>query len=73
VREARERRQSLQPDCRSTQLARRSPVPLYRWTADPTEKVFEIFIKTTPERLWEAITDARLAALFTSPAIGCLR
>ena len=22
------------------------------------EKVFEIYIKTTPERLWEAITDA---------------
>jgi uncharacterized protein YndB with AHSA1/START domain len=30
------------------------------WTADPTEKVFEIFIKTTPERLWEAITDEEL-------------
>jgi uncharacterized protein YndB with AHSA1/START domain/DNA-binding transcriptional ArsR family regulator len=27
------------------------------WTAGPTEKVFEIYIKTTPERLWEAITD----------------
>ncbi len=27
------------------------------WTAEPTEKVFEIYIKTTPERLWEAITD----------------
>jgi uncharacterized protein YndB with AHSA1/START domain/DNA-binding transcriptional ArsR family regulator len=24
---------------------------------NPMEKVFEIFIKTTPERLWEAITD----------------
>jgi uncharacterized protein YndB with AHSA1/START domain len=24
------------------------------------EKVFEIYIKTTPERLWEAITDAEL-------------
>ena len=24
---------------------------------DPMEKVFEIYIKTTPERLWEAITD----------------
>jgi uncharacterized protein YndB with AHSA1/START domain len=24
----------------------------------PMEKVFEIYIKTTPERLWEAITDA---------------
>ena len=30
------------------------------WTAEPTEKVFEIFIKTTPERLWEAITDPEL-------------
>jgi uncharacterized protein YndB with AHSA1/START domain/DNA-binding transcriptional ArsR family regulator len=28
------------------------------WTAAHDEKVFEIFIKTTPERLWEAITDA---------------
>jgi uncharacterized protein YndB with AHSA1/START domain/DNA-binding transcriptional ArsR family regulator len=27
------------------------------WTASPTEKVFEIYIRTTPERLWEAITD----------------
>jgi uncharacterized protein YndB with AHSA1/START domain/DNA-binding transcriptional ArsR family regulator len=30
------------------------------WTAEPTEKVFEIFIKTTPARLWEAITDPEL-------------
>jgi uncharacterized protein YndB with AHSA1/START domain/DNA-binding transcriptional ArsR family regulator len=27
------------------------------WTASPTEKVFEIYIKATPERVWEAITD----------------
>jgi uncharacterized protein YndB with AHSA1/START domain/DNA-binding transcriptional ArsR family regulator len=27
------------------------------WTALATEKVFEIYIRTTPERLWEAITD----------------
>jgi uncharacterized protein YndB with AHSA1/START domain/DNA-binding transcriptional ArsR family regulator len=27
------------------------------WTAEPEEKVFEIYIKTTPERLWEALTD----------------
>ena len=27
------------------------------WTASPTDRVFEIYIKTTPERLWEAITD----------------
>jgi len=30
------------------------------WTAGPTEKVFEIYIRTTPERLWEAITDPGL-------------
>jgi uncharacterized protein YndB with AHSA1/START domain len=30
------------------------------WTAEPAEKVFEIFIKTTPERLWEAITDREM-------------
>ena len=29
------------------------------WTAAPEDKVFEIYIKTTPERLWEAITDPR--------------
>ena len=28
------------------------------------EKVFEIYIKTTPERLWEAITDAELRAKY---------
>ncbi len=27
---------------------------------DPMEKVFEIYIKTTPERLWQAITDSEL-------------
>jgi uncharacterized protein YndB with AHSA1/START domain/DNA-binding transcriptional ArsR family regulator len=27
------------------------------WTASPSDKVFEIYIKTTPERLWHAITD----------------
>src|ERR671933_1153752 len=27
---------------------------------DTMEKVFEIYIKTTPERLWEAITDPEL-------------
>jgi uncharacterized protein YndB with AHSA1/START domain/DNA-binding transcriptional ArsR family regulator len=30
------------------------------WTAGPTEKVFEVYIRTTPERLWEAITDEQL-------------
>jgi uncharacterized protein YndB with AHSA1/START domain len=28
------------------------------------EKVFEIYIKTTPERLWEAITDAEIRAKY---------
>jgi uncharacterized protein YndB with AHSA1/START domain len=30
-----------------------------------TTAVFEIFIKTTPERLWEAITDPKLRAKYT--------
>jgi uncharacterized protein YndB with AHSA1/START domain/DNA-binding transcriptional ArsR family regulator len=30
------------------------------WTATATEKVFEIYIRTTPERLWEAITDPEI-------------
>jgi DNA-binding transcriptional ArsR family regulator len=29
------------------------------------EKVFEIYIKTTPERLWEAITDPRQRAKYS--------
>ena len=32
---------------------------------DPMEKVFEIYIKTTPERLWEAITDADMRASYS--------
>jgi uncharacterized protein YndB with AHSA1/START domain/DNA-binding transcriptional ArsR family regulator len=30
------------------------------WTARPTEKVFEVYIKATPERVWEAITDSEM-------------
>jgi uncharacterized protein YndB with AHSA1/START domain/DNA-binding transcriptional ArsR family regulator len=30
------------------------------WTASPEEKVFEIYIKTTPELLWQAITDEEM-------------
>jgi uncharacterized protein YndB with AHSA1/START domain len=30
----------------------------------PMEKVFEIYIRTTPERLWEAITDAETRAKY---------
>jgi uncharacterized protein YndB with AHSA1/START domain len=32
---------------------------------DDTSAVFEIFIKTTPERLWEAITDRDLRARYS--------
>src|SRR4051794_32207665 len=32
---------------------------------DLMEKVFEIYIKTTPERLWEAITDAEMRAKYS--------
>jgi uncharacterized protein YndB with AHSA1/START domain len=35
------------------------------WSASPDEKVFEIFIKTTPERLWEAITSSALRAKYS--------
>jgi uncharacterized protein YndB with AHSA1/START domain len=31
---------------------------------NPMEKVFEIYIKTTPERLWEAITDPELRSKY---------
>src|SRR5438477_12092612 len=31
----------------------------------PMEKVFEIYIRTTPERLWEAITDAEIRSKYT--------
>lgn len=31
---------------------------------DSMEKVFEIYIKTTPERLWEAITDGEMRAKY---------
>jgi uncharacterized protein YndB with AHSA1/START domain len=34
------------------------------------EKVFEIYIKTTPERLWEAITDPELRSRYTF-GVGC--
>src|SRR5436190_21728429 len=32
---------------------------------EPMEKVFEIYIKTTPERLWEAITDPGMRAKYS--------
>ena len=32
---------------------------------EPMEKVFEIYIKTTPERLWEAITDGDLRSKYS--------
>jgi uncharacterized protein YndB with AHSA1/START domain len=38
---------------------------LKRRLEDTMEKVFEIYIKTTPERLWEAITDPELRAKYS--------
>jgi uncharacterized protein YndB with AHSA1/START domain len=37
-------------------------------TGGTMEKVFEIYIKTTPERLWEAITDPEMRSKYT---FGC--
>ena len=37
---------------------------LKRQLEGPMEKVFEIYIKTTPERLWEAITDPEIRAKY---------
>src|SRR4030095_6273819 len=37
---------------------------LKRRLEGPMEKVFEIYIKTTPERLWEAITDPEIRAKY---------
>src|SRR6184192_2353245 len=38
---------------------------LKRRLEDTMEKVFEIYIKTTPERLWEAITDPSTRAKYS--------
>jgi uncharacterized protein YndB with AHSA1/START domain/DNA-binding transcriptional ArsR family regulator len=35
----------------------------------PVEKVFEIYIKTTPEKLWHAITDAEMRRKYTFGAV----
>ncbi|HWI00716.1 MAG TPA: metalloregulator ArsR/SmtB family transcription factor, partial [Propionibacteriaceae bacterium] len=37
---------------------------LKRELEGPMEKVFEIYIRTTPERLWEAITDPAIRAKY---------
>src|SRR5205814_113880 len=37
---------------------------LKRRLEETMEKVFEIYIKTTPERLWEAITDSEMRARY---------
>jgi uncharacterized protein YndB with AHSA1/START domain/biotin operon repressor len=37
---------------------------LKRQLEGPMEKVFEIYIKTTPERLWEAITDPEIRSKY---------
>jgi uncharacterized protein YndB with AHSA1/START domain len=39
-------------------------VGLKRELEQPMEKVFEIYIRTTPERLWEAITDPAIRARY---------
>ncbi len=36
---------------------------------DTMEKVFEIYIKTTPERLWQAITDTEMRRTYTFGAV----
>ncbi|MEW6582774.1 MAG: metalloregulator ArsR/SmtB family transcription factor [Actinomycetota bacterium] len=36
-----------------------------RLEEDTMEKVYEIYIKTTPERLWQAITDGEMRAKYT--------
>ena len=36
-----------------------------RIEGEAMEKVFEIYIKTTPERLWEALTDGELRSIYT--------
>src|SRR5437763_13903724 len=38
---------------------------LKRRLEEPMEKVFEIYIKTTPERLWEAITARKQRARYS--------
>jgi uncharacterized protein YndB with AHSA1/START domain len=43
----------------------RSPEDGLALHPDDTSAVFEIFIKTTPERLWEAITDRDLRARYS--------
>jgi len=50
----------IEEDAMDTQSSGKRP-----WTASPTDKVFEVFIKTTPERLWEAITDRQMRAKFS--------
>src|SRR5438270_6365495 len=35
------------------------------WTASPEERVFEVYIKTSPERLWDAITDPEMRAKYS--------
>jgi uncharacterized protein YndB with AHSA1/START domain len=39
-------------------------VALKRGLEQPMEKVFEIYIRTTPERLWEAITDPKIRSKY---------
>jgi DNA-binding transcriptional ArsR family regulator len=38
---------------------------LKRQLEEPMEKVYEIYIKTTPERLWQAITDSEMRSKYS--------
>jgi len=47
--------------------AYRGPEPLsasQKQSESPMEKIFEIYIRTTPERLWEAITDPEIRSKY---------
>src|SRR4029079_10066223 len=41
----------------------------HRLENETMEKVFEIYIKTTPERLWNAITDTEMRSKYTFGAV----
>jgi uncharacterized protein YndB with AHSA1/START domain/DNA-binding transcriptional ArsR family regulator len=52
-------KQRLEEDTMDTQTSGKRP-----WTAATTEKVFEIYIRTSPERLWEAIVDSDMRSQY---------
>jgi uncharacterized protein YndB with AHSA1/START domain len=48
---------------------KRPEAPIDRLEDKTMEKVFEIYIKTTPERLWQAITDPEMRRKYTFGAV----